>query len=780
MNHLHWIDWVVALVPLSLVFFLGWKSKKYLRSVADYLTASRSAGRYLLCVASGEAGMGLVSMLAAWEMYYTCGFAIGFWNSVMLALTMVFALFGYCTVRFRETKAMTLGQFLEIRYSRGFRIYAAFLQTISGIINYAIFPAVSARAMMYFLDLPVSFSVLGIQFSTFGLLMIIILSMAMWIVWMGGQISIMVTDCIQGLLSYPLYAIMVGYILYRFSWSGEMVPTLLDRPAGESLLNPYDIKNLRDFNLFFIIVGLVSSIINRMSWQGQSGYKGAAKTPHEQKMSGLLATWREGFSNMMYVLLAIAAFTFINHADFKEGSGYIQGQLTKKVVAEVAQDVRYAEVSQEIDDFIENNGVASPALQARLQNPEVQKRFADANVTLDLSKPVDPKQYKAVAQAAVSTVDPKGSQTIGTIYQQELVPVTLREILPVGITGALCALMIFMMLSTDTTYLHSWGSIVVQDIVLPFRKTPFTPKGQINLLRYISAAVAAFAFVFSYYFSQIDFIYMFFSITGAMWLGGAGSCIVFGLYWKRGTTAGAFTALTVGLVLAVGGMVCQQTWIKHLYPYLNDAGLLPGLANFLDIITRPFQPYIVWKVAADKFPINSREILFLAIMFSMLSYIVVSLLTCRKPFNMDRMLHRGAYADGPVAPPIPWNFKTVFIKLVGIDQNYTKSDRVLAWSVFLWSFGWSFGICFLGIVIWNIFQPWPNEWWAIKFSVTALVVPGIVGVVTTVWFSLGGSMDLVRLFRDLAAKRENALDDGRVSGNVSLADTVNAGDDSKE
>ena len=42
---------------------------------------------------------------------------------------------------------------------------------------------------------------------------------------------------------------------------------------------------------------------------------------------------------------------------------------------------------------------------------------------------------------------------------------------------------------------------------------------------------------------------------------------------------------------------------------------------------------------------------------------------------------------------------------------------------------------------------------------------------TTVWFGVGGFFGLRQLFRDLAARKEtNDLDDGRVEGNMSLAD----------
>ena len=757
-----WLDWIIVFIPLLVVLVIGLKSQKYVKSVADFLAAGRVAGRYVICVASGEAGMGLISLVAMWEMYYSCGFAVSFWSAIAAPLGLIFGLTGFCTYRFRETKAMTMGQFFEMRYNRAFRIFAAVLQSISGVINYAIFPAVGARCMMYFLDLPVHFYICGWKFSTFGLLMLLFLGIAVWIVTMGGQITIMVTDCVQGLVSYPLYAIIVAYIFYRFSWNGEMVPALMDRAPGESMLNPYDIKNMRTFNLFYVFVGIFSSVFNRMAWSGTQGYNAAAANAHEQKMGGLLGTWRAGFSTMMIVLLAVAGYTYMTHIDFKKEADSVHRQLTAKTMEEMAHEKRFDVIRGDVETLTKT-GEVTPAMK------EILKK----DPKFDLSKPLDPGKYKEAAQAAVATVDKGTAQTIGTIYHQMLVPVALREMLPMGITGVLCALLIFLMISTDTTYMHSWGSIIVQDIILPFRKTPFTPRQQLNLLRCIIAGVAVFAFLFSFFFAQMDYILMFFAITGAIWLGGAGPVIVFGLYWKRGTSAGAFAALGSGSFLAVAGILCQQTWAKYIYPFLDDMNLVKPVSWFFETVSAPFNPYIVWKVTPDRFPVNSQEIYFIAMVVAILLYVGLSLATCRKPFNLERMLHRGDYAEeGKALEKIPWNIHTVFSKLIGIDSNYTRGDKILAWSVFLWSFGWGFLLCFVGIVIWNSIYSWPNHWWAIKFHITMLLVPGIVAVVSTIWFSIGGTVDLCRLFRRLKEKEEDYLDDGRVVIPVSPEDLL--------
>ena len=46
--------------------------------------------------------------------------------------------------------------------------------------------------------------------------------------------------------------------------------------------------------------------------------------------------------------------------------------------------------------------------------------------------------------------------------------------------------------------------------------------------------------------------------------------------------------------------------------------------------------------------------------------------------------------------------------------------------------------------------------------VTMIVVPFAVGLVTTVWFSAGGIIDLRHLFHDLEARKRDYSDDGRV------------------
>ena len=66
-------------------------------------------------------------------------------------------------------------------------------------------------------------------------------------------------------------------------------------------------------------------------------------------------------------------------------------------------------------------------------------------------------------------------------------------------------------------------------------------------------------------------------------------------------------------------------------------------------------------------------------------------------------------------------------------------------------------------MIWNAIYKWPNHWWAIKFNITGIIIPVIIAIVSTVWFSIGGTKDLIQLFKDLANKKDDYTDNGTVS-----------------
>lgn len=647
--NLSWLDWGILAAAVVGLRLVSLSTRRYMKGVADFLSANRSAGRYLLTIATQMGSFGLVSFVGVFEVIYTRGLAPNWWNGFFIPVNVIILLTGWVYYRFRETRAMTLAQYLEMRYSRRFRVFAGILCWTSGVINFGIFPAVAARFLIYFCGLPDSFSIPGVPFDvpTFPVVMAIDLALAVSFVMLGGQISVMITDCVQGIFCSVAFVLVAVTIMLSVQWP-QMVEALSLSPENESMLNPFRTGGVTDFNVWFYLIGVFAAFYSYMSWQGSQGFFSSARTPHEQKMGGVIGVWRQVPQSVTTLLMPVAALAIMKLPDFSANA--------------------------------------------------------------------------AVINQTLANIDNE------TIRGQMVVPVAMANILPIGIKGLLATVFLFFSFTCHDTYLHSWGSIFVQDVYMPLRKKTVTAAHHIRLLRFSAVLVAVFAFVFSLLYKPDEKILMFFAITGTIWLGGSGAVIIGGLYWRRGTTAGAYCALILGGVMGVGGLIVPKLYKAH---YGMD------------------------------FPVNNQVLYFLAMVGALAVYVIVSLITSRRlaPYNLEKLLHRGEYTvasddvQGETKPGSRW------LKITGITSEFSRSDRVLAIALVVWN-----GLNLVWFAVFssaNLFgvvseAAWATYWHVFIYTYLVLCAP------VTVWFTIGGVFDIRALYKVLATATRDATDDGRV------------------
>jgi SSS family solute:Na+ symporter len=534
-----------------------------------------------------------------------------------------------------------MAQFFEIRYSRNFRIFAGALAFLSGIINFGIFPAVSARFFIYFCGLPKTIDVLGLNVPTFALVMIVILWIPLYFVFSGGQIAVMITDFLQGIFVNVVFIVIVIVLMLKVDWA-QIFQALSQAPADASLVNPFKTGSTKDYNFWYFFIGMIGVIYGKLSWQGTQAYNASAKSAHEAKMGDVLANWR-GIPQwgLFLVFVPIVAYTFWHGPGFAAAAASLRPVL---------------------------DGLGSEALRSQLT-----------------------------------------------------VPLALTKLLPVGLMGAFAAVMLAAAIGCNETYLHSWGSIFIQDVVMPLRKRPFAPEQHLKLLKLSILAVAAFSFFFSLLFQQSEYIFLFFAITGAIFAGGSGAVIIGGLYWKRGTTAAAWASLVVGSVVAVGGIVLHQ-------------------------------------VKPDFF-INGQMFWGLAMAASSLVYVSVSLITGRrKTFDMDKMLHRGKYLIREeytvvdAAPVKGW-------KVLGMGREFTRSDKVIYVATYAWTASWV--VVFVVGTVLNLTSGVDAGSW-MRFWRTYVMIYLVASIFVIVWFSAGGIINLKEMIRTLGVMKRDHADTGFV------------------
>ena len=746
-----WYDWLITLVPLAFVMWLGFYSRKFLVGVSDFLVGGRVGRRYVLTTASLANCLGLISLVGYIEKCYKAGFAVDFWHVSVMLLILMQGLTGYCFYRYRETRAMSVGQYIEMRYSRKLRIFSCFLRSIAEMVANMIMPAVAARFFIAYLDLPRKLHLFGLQIDTFMLIIIVTLTLAITLICTAGEISIMLTDTLQGLIFFPVVIVFTIFILTKFSWGREIAPTLMDRAAGESFVNSFDVKNIPIFNVTMVVCSLFSAMLTQLA--GATGTQNAAINAHEAKMGNILANWRGTFTAVFFTILTLGIITFMHHQDFALQAREVRLDISKSIAAEII------DTPAEREQFLQELG----QLPVERHRIGVDEPFSDKH-SVD-----DPFYNRAQEHFGIDGQGSYKTQQYRTLFRQLLLPVTMRHLLPPGLVGLFCMMILLFILSTDDSRIYSASATLVQDCIVPFYKSgTLPPKKHILFIRLVSIGVGVFFAIGSCFTAQLDFIVLFVSITYGMWMAGCGPMLVFGLYSRFGTTAGAWASLLSGMFLNLFGFIICRIWAPIVYPWLESHDWVDGTARVLTALSRPL-PGVNWEMNRLSCPINSYEFFYMGMFLSFFVYIIVSWLTCKEPYNLERLLHRGKYdTEGKADIKSEWTWRNVWSKLIGIDPEYTRGDKVIAWTVFLYSFVFTFIVAFLGVIVWNIFQPWPTKWWANYFLVRFLLLPGAAAAVTSVWFTIGGIRDSILMFRDLKGRVGNPLDNGMVEGEVAL------------
>ena len=643
------LDWGILGAVVVIMLLGAVLSRTYMRSVADFLAAGRTAGRYLLTVSQGVAMVGAISIVGFFEQNYVGGFPLTWWGLTTAVVVLVITMSGFVIYRFRQTCSLTLAEFFERRYSKNFRVFVGLIAFFAGIINFGIFPAVGARFFINFVGLPHSFGVLGIEISTFPLLMILMLSLALFFVFSGGQVAVIIADFIQGTFVNVVFVIITIYLLFLVDWT-QILQALSAAPENASLLNPFKTSQVEDFNFWFFLIGTIGVVYVVMSWQGPQAYNASAKNAHEAKMGQVLTNYRDIPRILFVLLVPIVAYTILHHPDFAARATYVNDMLS---------------------------------------NAESE-----------------------------------------TLRNQLRVPVVLTAILPVGLMGAFAAVMLAAFISTHDTYLHSWGSIFIQDVILPFRQTPLTTKQHLRVLRLSIFGVAVFIFLFSLLFQQSQYIALFFAITGAIFAGGSGSVLIGGLYWRRGTTAAAWSAMIMGSGIAVSGIVIHQV--------------------------------------VEDFFINGQMFWGIAMVASTATYVLVSLLGKRTDFDLDALLNRDRpLADSEMKPDEKEPPRG--LKMLGMGKEFTKGDKAVYLLTYAMIVGWT--LVFVVGTIYNLTHNVSDSAWA-RFWQIYVYIQLVISIAVVVWFTVGGVRDLRAMLRRLDVMDRDDSDDGVVRKLVTPSSTA--------
>ncbi|MBK6913293.1 MAG: hypothetical protein IPH11_06400 [Ignavibacteriales bacterium] len=233
--------------------------------------------------------------------------------------------------------------------------------------------------------------------------------------------------------------------------------------------------------------------------------------------------------------------------------------------------------------------------------------------------------------------------------------------------------------------------------------------------------MAIFIFIFSLIFQQSEYIFLFFAITGAIFAGGSGAVIIGGLYWNRGTTAAAWSAMITGSTIAVGGIIVHQ--------------IVPG------------------------FFINGQQFWGIAMASAALIYVIVSLAGKKIKFDLDKMLNRrNNNTDAAVVNSLTQKGWLI----LGMGEEFTRGDKVIYILTYTWTLLWV-SVFVIGTVF-NLTSEISDESWMLFWKIFIWSNLAL-SIFVVIWFAVGGVKDLKIMFALLNSQTKDENDTGYVDRN---------------
>jgi SSS family solute:Na+ symporter len=195
---------------------------------------------------------------------------------------------------------------------------------------------------------------------------------------------------------------------------------------------------------------------------------------------------------------------------------------------------------------------------------------------------------------------PLGTAGITTLTAM---PTWLSTFLPVGLMGLLVAAMLAADMSTDSSYMLTWASVIYNDIVAPWRRPGWTDRKGLLMNRTIVGLIGVFLLFYGLWYPLKGDLWSYLGVTGTIYLASMSTLLVAVCYWQRANDWGAVAAIAVGAAFPVLYLVLEQVRPEvrtTIGPYWSGLAAYAGAAVAMVVgsLLKPTAPGTVAEVRA--------------------------------------------------------------------------------------------------------------------------------------------------------------------------------------
>lgn len=153
-------------------------------------------------------------------------------------------------------------------------------------------------------------------------------------------------------------------------------------------------------------------------------------------------------------------------------------------------------------------------------------------------------------------------------------PTFLAGFVPTGIMGLLIAAMLAADMSTDSSYMLTWSSVIYNDLLAPWHRGRWPERTGLFWNRMIVAGIGLFLLGYGLWYPLQGNVWDYLAVTGTIYLASMSTLLIACCYWQRANDWGAMAAIGAGAVFPAGFLVLQHVpataaLIHRIGPYYS-------------------------------------------------------------------------------------------------------------------------------------------------------------------------------------------------------------------
>ncbi|MCY3022192.1 MAG: sodium:solute symporter family protein [Planctomycetota bacterium] len=550
MTHFSWaLDGSIVGVYLLATMIAGIMVRKYVGKVEHFLIAGREMNLYLGIASLAATEFGVVTCMYTAQAGYKYGFAGATPGLVMAVAMFVVGWTGFCVKPLRDSGVMTIPELFEKKFGPGVRWLAGVVIVLGGLLNMGVFLRIGGDFLVLACGLDARYLEITMT--------VLLVAVAVYTI-LGGMLSVLVTDFLQFVVMSIGLIVVTALILWKVGWS--TLANTVQTHYGDGGFNPFVHAGMGwEYVAFNCLLNLAAVL----TWQTTIARLLAAK----DTATGLKIYTRTSFFFVCRFLIpgvwGVAALTVLGWAPLTA-----------------------LDASTELDQL-------SPVVRQKVEASQAPNALAIVATDEAYAKLSPDKQKYTLTKAEADSI-PEGIRTKLDNVSLHAMPRFLSTFVPIGLMGLLIAAMLAADMSTDSSYMLTWGSVIYNDIMAPLHKRRWSEKKGLLWNRFIVAGIGIFLLVYGLWYPLKGDLWTYLGLTGTIYLASISVLLIACCYWKRANNWGAYGAIIAGAAFPVAYLIMEKMdgtkpLTDQIGPYYSGiaAYVVTGLAMVVGSLLKP-------------------------------------------------------------------------------------------------------------------------------------------------------------------------------------------------